>query len=477
MTNLSPLTTGSKLENRYEIVRELGRGGFGRTYLALDINRYKEPCVLKEFAPQLQSTNELRKAEELFEREASVLYKLQHPQIPRFRELLRLSHGNVQSVFLVQDYVEGLTYAQLLKSYQQQGNLFNEGDVIHLLLQILPVLEYIHSQGVVHRDISPENMIQRSSDRLPVLIDFGGVKQAATTAVSKATGQPLVTLLGKEGYAPQEQIRQGKAFPCSDLYALAVTVLVLLTGKEPKALYDGSKGTWRWRQLVSVSPTLGKMFDKMLAYRPGDRYQSVQEVLQVLSTINPIPSPSLNLNPPPTTIPIPSPNPDISQMQTVNFVGSHPDPNLSRVASNPSNTIVASPGKKFFGAKLLAGAFKIAMLAVIGIGGWNFVKSGFSQWLSSKSFSLPTVTSITQSELVRQTKIMKRRKALGISEATFYSKVDRLFYAQYPELRGRSLTNKPEDEKYRLQWCDIAEEFLDKVENGDRSDLVSPNRL
>ncbi|HEY9302644.1 MAG TPA: serine/threonine-protein kinase, partial [Phormidium sp.] len=273
MSNSSRLTVGSKLENRYEIVRELGQGGFGRTYLARDINRYQEACVLKEFAPQIQGAKELQKAEELFEREASVLYKLQHSQIPNFRELLRLQLNGKQSIFLIQDYIEGESYAQLL----MQG-CFSEAEVVELLRQILPVLEYIHSQGVVHRDISPENLMQRGADKIPVLIDFGGVKQAATTAVSKATGQPLVTLLGKEGYAPPEQIRQGKAFPSSDLYALAATILVLLSGKQPKELYDSSKAVWCWRQQISVSPELGRILDKMLAYRASDRYQSAKEI-------------------------------------------------------------------------------------------------------------------------------------------------------------------------------------------------------
>lgn len=80
---------GLILGDRYLIVRQLGQGGFGRTYLAEDVNRFRELCVLKEFSPQVQTAYVLQKAEELFEREATVLYKLQHPQIPRFRELFR----------------------------------------------------------------------------------------------------------------------------------------------------------------------------------------------------------------------------------------------------------------------------------------------------------------------------------------------------------------------------------------------------
>ena len=459
MSNSSPLTVGSKLENRYEIVRELGQGGFGRTYLARDINRYQESCVLKEFAPQIQGGKELQKAEELFEREASVLYKLQHSQIPNFREFLRSHLNGKPSLFLVQDYIEGESYAQLLKH-----RCLSEAEVVELLRQILPVLEYIHSQGVVHRDISPENLMQRTADKMPVLIDFGGVKQAATTAVSKATGQPLVTLLGKEGYAPPEQIRQGKAFPSSDLYALAVTVLVLLSGKQPKELYDNSNAVWCWRKQISLSPELGKILDKCLAYRFSDRYQSAREVLQLLPTVNnPNPQPIANPNPQPVT----ASNPNISQIPTLNFVGRRRwGTNVTQVIANVGKTIVKLPGKKLFGVKFLVNSLKVGAIVVVGVGAWNLAQAELLKLPTKISFpklpNLPNSASLTKAEIDRQTEIMRRSKALGVRN--FYPQVDRLFYAKHPQLKGRALTEKPEDAKYRQRWCDIAEDLLDKLE-------------
>jgi serine/threonine protein kinase, bacterial len=152
---------GMVMGGRYRIVRELGHGGFGRTYLSEDLNRFNESCVLKEFAPQVQGTYALQKAEELFEREAGILYKLQHAQIPRFREMFRVKQGNKGGLFLVQDYVIGQTYHALLEGCKRQGVRFSEVEVTQLLLQLLPVLEYIHSLGVIHRDISPDNLILR----------------------------------------------------------------------------------------------------------------------------------------------------------------------------------------------------------------------------------------------------------------------------------------------------------------------------
>ncbi|WP_414545167.1 protein kinase domain-containing protein, partial [Nostoc sp. CCY0012] len=280
---------GLTLSDRYVVVRQIGQGGFGRTYLAEDINRFRELCVLKEFSPQIQTDYVVQKAGELFEREASVLYKLQHPQIPRFRELLRINLAGKEYLFLVQDYVEGQTYNSLLNARLQQGLRFTELEIRQLLQQILPVLDYIHSMGVIHRDISPDNLILRSIDQLPVLIDFGGVKQVAATVASeyyqpeKFTSSPSPTLLGKVGFAPPEQMQTGLVSNHTDFYALAVTALVLLTGKQPQELIDNYNLTWQWRREVTLSPVLGQVLDKMLSPRPGDRYQSANHILQALN--------------------------------------------------------------------------------------------------------------------------------------------------------------------------------------------------
>ncbi|MEC4814682.1 MAG: serine/threonine-protein kinase, partial [Scytonema sp. PMC 1069.18] len=295
------IQAGQTLGDRYFILRQIGQGGFGRTYLAEDSNRFRELCVLKEFSPQVQTPYVLQKAEELFQREASVLYKLQHSQIPRFRELFRSNLDGKEYLFLVQDYVEGQTYRSLLDFRQQQGLRFTEAEVLQLLQQILPVLEYIHSLGVIHRDISPDNLILRNIDHLPILIDFGGVKQVAATVVSQyyqpgvMGATPLRTLLGKAGYSPPEQMQTGLVEPHSDLYALAATAVVLLTGKQPNELIDTYTLTWQWQREVNLSSSFGMVLDKMLSPTPGERFQSASAVLQAIA-------------PPPVSYP-PSPQP------------------------------------------------------------------------------------------------------------------------------------------------------------------------
>jgi serine/threonine protein kinase, bacterial len=313
---VNPMTASTMLGDRYRIKNEIGQGGFGRTFLCEDVNRFNELCVLKEFAPQVQGTAFLIKAEELFEREAGVMYRLQHPQIPRFREMFRSNRNGVGQLFLVQDYVGGENYQQLLRQKLRQGQRFSELEITEFLTQILPVLDYIHSLGVIHRDISPDNLIKRTMDGLPVLIDFGGVKQVAVNAATQymPSNQPnhnIATRLGKVGYAPNEQMQRGVVSPQSDLYALAATSLVLLTGLEPPDLIDPQNFIWNWREHVRLSPHFASVLDRMLQLRPSDRFPTAQDVLDAMSskTFNnfaptvPKPAPATILPPPPVVEP------------------------------------------------------------------------------------------------------------------------------------------------------------------------------
>ncbi|MBM0740794.1 serine/threonine protein kinase [Phormidium sp. CLA17] len=298
---IAPISLGTLLRQRYLIRQILGQGGFGRTYLATDQERFNERCVLKEFFFTYQDTALLKKSQLLFQREASTLYQLHHPQIPRF--WAAFEEG--QRLFLVQDFVEGQTYRRLLSDRKSQGLTFTEAEVCHLLKQLLPVLVHIHDRGIVHRDISLENIILKSlhepSQRklpiaeagLPVLIDFGAVKEAT----SQLSITSAVTRVGKVGYAPPEQLQTGRVYPNSDLYALAATCLVLLTGKEPHSLLDSQSLVWRWQPYATLSNKLTRIFERMLSVYPSDRYQSAQEVWVDLQSVMPQLNPTqLNMN-------------------------------------------------------------------------------------------------------------------------------------------------------------------------------------
>lgn len=301
------LTCGSKLllRERYRALKPIGEGGMGRTFFAIDEDRLNAPCVIKQFFPQIQATTALQKATELFKREAEQLYALgEHPQITAlyayFEEDKRL--------YLVQEFIDGLN---LLQELQQEGS-FSEAKIRELLLNLLPLLQFIHDRDVIHRDIKPENILRRrisptgpySGNRKGgqlVLVDFGVAKQSTRTALGQSG-----TRAGTQGYAPMEQIRGGQAYPASDLYSLSVTCVQLLTGMMPEDLYNAMDARWVWKEQLhktgmTVSPELAQILDKMLQEWVRDRYQSATEVLEALSgqTSAP-PQPPLN---PPTAAP------------------------------------------------------------------------------------------------------------------------------------------------------------------------------
>ncbi|MEA5617487.1 serine/threonine-protein kinase [Cronbergia sp. UHCC 0137] len=439
---------GQTLGDRYVIVRQLGQGGFGRTYLAQDINRFRETCVLKEFFPQVQTPYVVQKAEELFQREATVLYKLQHPQIPRFRELLKINLQGKEYLFLVQDYVDGETYNSLLQTRQQQGLRFTELEVQQLLLQILPVLEYIHSLGVIHRDISPDNLMLRRDDQLPILIDFGGVKQVAATVASQyyqsgaITSPPSATLLGKVGFSPPEQMQTGLVFPHSDLYALAVTMLVLLTGKQPQDLIDTYNLSWQWRREVSLSPTLGQVLDRMLSPLAVQRYQSAS---QVLAALNPQPV-SYPATQPPTSA-------------TIAF-----SPPITPISAPPP---VSQPSSSGGGLKVF---FMTILLTIGAVFGWWLLPKGGKEINVIKTRPTPTPTVTTDplanyspEERRRKEKLSDRRQQLGINYDFYVKLINQVFREKDPSLKGRILSDRPEDENLRRQWDQTATQVLEKL--------------
>ena len=372
------IPTGAILQNRYRVLSILGQGGFGRTYLAEDQGRFNELCALKELLPPQDNAYALEKSKELFQREAQILYQIQHPQIPQFRATFEQD----QRFFLVQDYVEGKTYRALLDERKTQGYVFSEAEVIQILQQVLPVLSYIHGKGIIHRDIAPDNIMLRQSDRLPVLIDFGVVKELATRIQSPDTVRQSTTV-GKLGYAPTEQMQTGRAYPNSDLYALAVTAVVLLTGREPQELFDETTMTWRWQRLITVTPGFGMVINRMLSYRTTDRYQSSQDVLQALQfppNVTPVPQ-----TPPP--IATQPQQPPSSSMDTV-AVGRRADIDPTTTPTNLTRSDPTIPTRSsLWDDPWAVGAIGTGLVLLTGLGSWSLVRA-----LMNPSTPTPTPT-------------------------------------------------------------------------------------
>ena len=481
--------------DRYRIVRDIGHGGFGQTYLAEDINRFNERCVLKELAPAAENQDSLEKAKELFAREAEVLYKLQHPQIPKFREWF--TEPTRQSMFLVQDYAEGPTYQDILRDRARQNQTFAESEVVTLLLQLLPVLSYIHGRGVIHRDLSPDNLICRNSDRLPVLIDFGGVKEVTVNASaihsknSADIAKDSVTLIGKPGYSPEEQMRRGQVSAASDLYALGVTALVLLIGKDPADFYDAFHLAFDWRDQVNVSPGLAVILDKMVAHRVANRYTTAQQVLQDLEAL-------VSQKPPSPLDGVAAVQQNSTAIPATAYdgsktVGAFKTQVVAPLGTAVATAVAASPSMERREPAPIAGAPQgasgwiwkqvtvlgrslLVLVLLLGAGalGWVVVRG----WLQSQSLQPPasapsaavSPASVQQTqaysaaERQRKAQLISRLERLGVSSNFFYRLVNEAYVLQYPDQRGRLLGNGPEDEALRTNWDRVGSQVLDAIE-------------
>lgn len=272
-----------RLKERYRALRLIGRGGFGRTFLAIDEDKPSHSrCVVKQFYPPEPKNSGVQKAEELFRQEAVRLEELgKHPQIPEL--LAYLQQENYQ--YIVQEYING---QHLAAESKIQKRPHSETQIWHLLKSLLPVLHYIHQHRVIHRDIKPENIIRWrtlppfSSPTIEdlVLVDFGAAKHATVTALAKPG-----TVIGSAGYTAPEQAA-GKAVFASDIFSLGVTCLHLLTQVDPFDLYSHKEGVWCWQSRLqgnTVSTDLAHILNKMVALTIQDRFKSANSVIKTLT--------------------------------------------------------------------------------------------------------------------------------------------------------------------------------------------------
>ncbi|MEG4350133.1 bifunctional serine/threonine-protein kinase/ABC transporter substrate-binding protein [Microcoleus sp. LAD1_D5] len=272
---------GHILHERYEILALLGEGGFARTYTAVQINQPNNPlCVVKEIPfPPSNDPRVLERARNRFEREASALRRLGNNS--RIPELFDSFEEN-DYFYLVQEYVKGHRLSQELTA----GDRWNEKKTVAFLREVLEILKSVHQENIIHRDITPSNLIRRKTDKKIVLIDFGAVKEIGTFT-SNSTGEIFSSqAIGTRGYMPAEQHdTRSLPQPYNDIYAVGIIAIQALTGRRPTYLpQDPETGEIVWDYLISepVSDKLKNILTKMVRFHFQDRYQSVHEVLQDL---------------------------------------------------------------------------------------------------------------------------------------------------------------------------------------------------
>ncbi|MBD2576631.1 serine/threonine-protein kinase [Oscillatoria sp. FACHB-1406] len=293
--------------SRYQVLGVLTSNQFGRSYEAIDRDRLHEPCIIKQLTPDQASAKEA----ELFQREVRLLQTLgKQPQIPQL--LAYFQEG--QHCYFVEEWIEGTS---LLKELQRDG-AFHEAKIWQVLSELLPVLQLIHTQGIIHRNIKPESIIRSTRNGRLVLANFNLAKDLAGGNYQSGTK------VGGEGYAPRE-LASGQILPCGDLYSLGVTCLRLLTGCLPREdgrddLRDGARDRWLWRENlprgIQVSTHLGQVLERLTQECYTQRYSCAREVLAAMASRPTVPQTALetpqnaspNLPQPPQNVTVPPPN-------------------------------------------------------------------------------------------------------------------------------------------------------------------------
>lgn len=333
----SPLPPETLLQQRYRLIGLMGQGEFGWHYVAEDQQQGNELCILEEFIPGDMAPEQLEQKRAQWQQGVAALGQLNHPQLPRFWG----SFVEFQRLFWVRDYIPGQSYRVLLTLRREQGYVFSEAEVIHLIWNTLPVLAYLHNRGIVHRNLSPDSIMLRETDLLPVLTDFGLMKQWVFN-LQICPPTPGTEIIGKWGYAPVEQIESGQFSRHSDLYALAVTCVVLLTGQEPYQLFDAKTWAWQWEQWVTVDPRLARILRRMMLPNPSGRYQSAGKVAQAL---RPLVAPGAagpvtdeTIATPEELAQLPGPTQTTPPQSVTSFI-----PPATAIASQPPAGVIADP--------------------------------------------------------------------------------------------------------------------------------------
>ncbi|MEH1967410.1 serine/threonine-protein kinase [Nostoc sp.] len=256
------------LQERYRLMKQIGKGGFCKTFLAVDEGQFPPvPCVVQE----LPLESEISKT---FDQKAQKLEDLgRHPQIPTLLAYFQ-QNGHL---YLVQEFIAGTNLAQVI----EEEGAFNETQIWQLLEDLLPVFQFISDRNIIHRDIKPQNIIRRSPMTKKgdfVIVDFTTAK--IITEIDRLTSE---TSIGSPEYSAPEQAR-GKAVFASDLYSLGVTCIYLLTQIPPFDLFDIANDCWVWRDYLTsgINNPLAQILDKLLQNSVNRRFQSADEVMKAM---------------------------------------------------------------------------------------------------------------------------------------------------------------------------------------------------
>ncbi|WP_216901784.1 serine/threonine protein kinase [Synechococcus sp. CCY 9618] len=481
MTSAAP-AQGQVIGGRYRLERCLGpeaAGPQGELWLASDQLAADAPMALRRLGPDQDQA----RARELWARLQGVL----HPQVPRIGAVIQ----EQDQLWLVREWQAGRTYQQLLDLRAERQLVFGAGEVLLLLRQLLPVLAALHSQDLLHGDLSPANLLRRNSDGLPVPLDFGLVR-------GTAPGSGGERLLGATpGYAPPELFRGEPAQPWMDLHALGVVSLVLLSGDGPAQLLDPATMEWRWPAVLEIEPELSRQLQRLLSRQPERRFASAGQALVAFQSLampdstGPVPRADRTVMLVPMAAPAQPPfagdgaEGPISERPIAEAPRSEPrrpeepaaqgEPQLPfRAVASPAATAPAADPEALrrryeereeaaeggFWPVLVA----LVLSAVVGtaVGWWWLGRGKVAPPAPGGVAELPS--SLPPSEVDQRQQLLNRLRAMQVDRAWFLSLVDAALLAQYPERNGRLPSDTLEDAPLRRVWNEIAEEWLARVE-------------
>lgn len=289
--------TGDIIRARYKVKQWLGSGGYGVTYLVTDLQAQRPinaECIIKEIQPSTKLS--LEENQSYFEREVRALRILgKHPQIPNFID----SFIEREYFYIVQEFIAGTLLSKKIKP----GERLTEEETKILLINILKIVQFIHQNKHIHRDLKPDNIIQRDNGKI-VIIDFGTVKEI-NTLNRLDSGDTLSQVIGAPFYIAPERCtfprpKEFDRHPRIDIYSLGIIGLQIITGLSPNSLHIDpyNDGARLWSDAIFISPKMKQILNKMAHpnHKPDYRYQKVEEVIADLQQFKPQAKPIINNN-------------------------------------------------------------------------------------------------------------------------------------------------------------------------------------
>ena len=441
---------GQLIGERYRLEQRLssappGEAAQGELWRAIDQLAAEAPMALRLLGPAIDPA----RARLLWGR----LQGLLHPQVPRLGAAIQAQEG----LWLVREWQAGRTYQLLLQARAERQLVFGAGEVLLLLRQLLPVLAVLHSQQLVHGDLSPANLLRRDSDGLPVLLDFGLVAGMAAAT---------------PGYAPPERVRVAEPEPWMDLHALGVVALVLLSGEEPARLLDPVTMAWRWPAALIVEPALQAQISRLLERQPGERFASASQALAAFQAIpmpestGPVPRAdrTVALVPPPPPAPAPAPAGPAAPAAAAPEPPQPPQPPSSQPPSPAALRSRLEEREEVAEGGVWPVVIALVLSAVVGtaLGWWWLSRGRLTLPIPDAALQLPN--SLPPAEVDQRQQLLNRLRAMQVDRGWFLKLVDASLLAQFPERGGRLPSDSLDDAPLRKIWNELAEEWLARVE-------------